>query len=104
MHRSTRARYRARMRSGRSPVSESWFWEASDTMGSAPCPGLRGWRGGMSQTGDEEYESFEPDDAVDDRPGLDEDIDDDAAPGAQDVELDDADDDDLDDDEDDDDE
>lgn len=54
----------------------------------------------MSQTGDEEYESFEPDDAVDDRPGLDEDIDDDAAPGAQDDD-DDADDDDLDDDDDD---
>jgi len=52
----------------------------------------------MSQTGDEEYESFEPDDAVDDRPGLDEDLDDDSAPGAQDVELDDPDDD-LDDDE-----
>lgn len=46
----------------------------------------------MSQTGDEEYESFEPDDAVDDRPGLDEDLDDDTAPGVQDVELDESDD------------
>lgn len=58
----------------------------------------------MSQTGDEEYESFEPDDAVDDRPGLDEDLDDDTAPGAQDVELDTDDEDDSDDVEDDDDE
>ncbi|MFT4164909.1 MAG: tRNA adenosine deaminase-associated protein [Microlunatus sp.] len=32
----------------------------------------------MSQIDDEGYESFEPDDAVDDRPGLDEDLDDDA--------------------------
>lgn len=33
----------------------------------------------MSQSDEEEYESFGPDDAVDDRPGLDEDLDDDAS-------------------------
>ena len=56
----------------------------------------------MSQHNDEEIESFEPDDAVDNRPGLDEDLDvdgDDATP-----ETDDADDDSDDDDDDDDDE
>ena len=57
----------------------------------------------MSQHNDEEIESFEPDDAVDNRPGLDEDLDvdgdDDATP-----ETDDADDDADDDDDDDDDE
>ena len=56
----------------------------------------------MSQHNDEEIESFEPDDAVDNRPGLDEDLDvdgdDDATP-----ETDDADDDSDDDDDDDDD-
>jgi putative tRNA adenosine deaminase-associated protein len=61
----------------------------------------------MSQTGDEEFESFEPDDAVDDRAGLDEDLDHDAAPGAPDTDIDEDDDEsgeDDDDDEDDDDE
>lgn len=59
----------------------------------------------MSQIDDEGYESFEPDDAVDDRPGLDEDLDeaddDDADSGdLEDAdELEDADDGDLDDDE-----
>lgn len=61
----------------------------------------------MSQTDDEEYESFEPDDAVDNRPGLDEDLDDDldetpADKADDDDEDDDSDDDDEDDDSDDD--
>ena len=50
----------------------------------------------MSQIDDEGYESFEPDDAVDDRPGLDEDLDeaeDDAADAADADDLDDEDDD-----------
>ncbi|HYI56970.1 MAG TPA: tRNA adenosine deaminase-associated protein [Microlunatus sp.] len=63
----------------------------------------------MSQTDDEAYESFEPDDAVDDRPGLNEDLDDDtdetpsgAADDAVDDDADeDADDDDADDEDDD---
>lgn len=62
----------------------------------------------MSETGDEDYESFEPDDAVDERPGLDEDLDedtdDDTAPGASDAADDDTDEDDPDEDDDDDDE
>ncbi len=62
----------------------------------------------MSQIDDEGYESFEPDDAVDDRPGLDEDLDEaeDEAAGTDDTddledgdELDDPDEGDLDDDE-----
>jgi len=57
----------------------------------------------MSQHNDEEIESFEPDDAVDNRPGLDEDLDVDGDDGAT-PETDDADDDSDDDDDDDDDE
>ena len=58
----------------------------------------------MSQTDDEAYESVEPDDAVDDRPGLDEDLDDDTdETPADEAEDDDEDDDDSDDDDDDDD-
>jgi len=59
----------------------------------------------MSQNGDEEYESVDPDDAVDERPGLDEDLDDDTSDdNAEDAEdPEDADDDDDDDDEDEDD-
>lgn len=54
----------------------------------------------MSQSNDEELESFEPDDAVDDRPGLDEDLDsdDDADTGTDTSDDDDDDDDDEDDD------
>src|SRR6478609_10453255 len=65
----------------------------------------------MSQHNDEEIESFEPDDAVDNRPGLDEDLDvegdEDSTPdtdGADDDSDDDDDDEDDDDDDDDDDE
>ncbi|GAA3705355.1 hypothetical protein GCM10022204_23560 [Microlunatus aurantiacus] len=60
----------------------------------------------MSQHNDEEIESFEPDDAVDNRPGLDEDLDvdsEDDGPASDDSDADDADDDDSDDDDDDDD-
>ena len=60
----------------------------------------------MSQHNDEEIESFEPDDAVDNRPGLDEDLDvdsEDDGPASDDSDDDDADDDDSDDDDDDDD-
>ena len=62
----------------------------------------------MSQHNDEEIESFEPDDAVDNRPGLDEDLDvdvdgdDDATPETDDADDDDDDSDDDDDDDDDD--
>ena len=58
----------------------------------------------MSQHNDEEIESFEPDDAVDNRPGLDEDLDvdsEDDGPASDDSDDDDADDDDSDDDDDD---
>ncbi|HEY5787727.1 MAG TPA: tRNA adenosine deaminase-associated protein [Microlunatus sp.] len=62
----------------------------------------------MSQNNDEEIESFEPDDAVDNRPGLDEDLDvegdDPADADDDDSDDDDSDDDDSDDDDDDDDE
>ena len=60
----------------------------------------------MSQHNDEEIESFEPDDAVDNRPGLDEDLDvdsEDDGPASDDSDDDDADDDDSHDDDDDDD-
>lgn len=53
----------------------------------------------MSQIDDEGYESFEPDDAVDDRPGLDEDLDEADDDDADAGDLEDADDGDLDDDE-----
>ena len=60
----------------------------------------------MSQHNDEEIESFEPDDAVDNRPGLDEDldVDGDEDPAAETDDADDSDDDDEDDEDDDDDE
>lgn len=59
----------------------------------------------MSQHNDEEIESFEPDDAVDNRPGLDEDldVDGDEDPAAETEDADDSDDDDSDDNDDDDD-